>query len=558
MSISAFLPGPTHLQLDRLISDRNGIILLVRTTRPEAACPLCGHVSTRVHSRYERTIHDLPWQGIAVRLRLSTRRFFCLNPDCERVIFTERLPALVAPYARRTKRLQEALYLIGYALGGEAGAQLAVSLGMTVSPDTLLRRIRETVAAPTPVPRVLGVDDWAFCKGHCYGTILVDLERRDLVDLLPDRSSESGAAWLKAHPNIELISRDRAEAYAVGARQGAPQAIQIADRWHLLKNLGDAVERFLMRHHSSVREAAKRAVSSLTSPEQDRTAINESLPRCSELVTQDARECAWRREQRLERYTQVIELFGKGLTINQIGETTGLDRKTVRKWIKANSFPERTARRRRARKLDSFVDYLRRRWDEGCHNVAQLRREITAQGYDGCSSVLRDYLAKWRARLPEDQRRTSGPRRSRWPKLTVPSPRSARWLLLKDPDESDPRKEGFHQRFLESLLEVCPEARRIRELAQRFWEMVRERRAGELRAWLMAVFQSKWPELESFAKGLIADKEAVMAALSYEWSNGPVEGQIHRLKLIKRSMYGRANFDLLRARVLPPVIATAT
>jgi len=487
MATNAFLPDSTHLQLERLDSTGNGITLLVRTILPESVCPLCDQVSTRVHSRYVRTVHDLPWQGIDVRLRLSTRRFFCVNPNCHRAIFTERLPALVAPSARRTKRLAEALYLIGYALGGEAGARLAVRLGMTVSPDTLLRQVRLTANSLSAVPRVVGVDDWAFSKGQRYGTILVDLEQHCVVDLLSDRAGDSLATWLKARPGVEVISRDRAEGYADGARRGAPQARQVADRWHLLKNLADAVERLLSRLHSAVRTAAKRALSLPSAPEPDKT-VAEAMVSPTPVNT-SALESRRRREQRLARYVQVIELF---------------------------------------------------RW-----------REITAQGYAGCVSVVRDYLARWRARLPAEQRRTSGPRATRSPTQRIPSPRSATWFLLKPPDEKQPEKAEFQKRFVQTLCELCPEVKVAQELAQQFLEIVRERQAARLEPWLQAVAESHLPELQSFARGLRLDLGAVAAALTEEWSNGQVEGQVHRLKLIKRSMYGRANFDLLRARVLP-------
>ena len=547
MATSAFLPDPTNLQLDRLVSNRSGITLLVRTLLPEAVCPLCSQLSNRVHSRYVRTIRDLPWQGIDVRLRLSTRRFFCVNPNCERVIFTERLPALVAPFARRTKRLADALYLIGYALGGEAGAQLAVSLGMTVSPDTLLRQVRLTTNSPTALPRVVGVDDWAFSKGQHYGTILVDLEQHCVVDLLSDRSGESLATWLKARPGIEVISRDRAEGYADGARRGAPQARQVADRWHLLKNLTDALERLLSRLNPAVRAAAKRAFSLPGAREPEETVAEAMAP----LASSNALESHRRREQRLARYTQVIELFRRGLRVSEIAQRMSLDRKTVHKWIRSDGFPELASRPSRARQLNPFVAYLRRRWEEGCHNAAQLWREIKIQGYAGCVSVVRDYLTRWRSRLPAEQRRTSGPQATRPPSQRIPSPRSSVWLLLKPPDEKQPQRAEFQKRFVQALCELSPEVRMANELAQQFLEIVRERRAPQLESWLQAVAESHLPELQSFARGLRLDKDAVAAALTEEWSNGQVEGQVHRLKLIKRSMYGRANFDLLRARVLP-------
>lgn len=546
MSISLPLPIGVRLLHSEMNSHDQTMVLFLCMTARSGTCPLCQHKSRRVHSRYWRSLADLPCMGTPVRWQLRIRHCFCDNPHCPRHTLSETLPSRAPHPVQSTDRLRQAQTVIGQAVGSRPGARLTQDLAMPTSATTRLRLERAAPVAPSPTPRVLGVDDWAFRKGHRYGTILLDLERHRVVALLPDRSAESLARWLKAHPEVEIVSRDRAGVYADGTRQGAPNAAQVADRFHLLKNGVEALERLLGRHHRQLQEAASKVQAQLTP--QPSAQEPGDLPTAA--PTRGQREKAQRREKRLLRYERIVGLHDQGASLAAIAETLRMSRRTVRRLLRAAAFVERASPRRRPQPLDAFADYLRKRWEEGCHNAAQLWREIQVQGFAGCQSALRPYLARWRAQLPAEL----GRQRRQIPNFfhphVVPSPRSTAWLLLGYGATRDAAEQAFRFAFVTELCTGCEEVKTGQALVVAFFRMVRKRLGGELDGWLLAVSEGQIPELMGFASGLAQDKAAVMAALTVEWNNGQTEGQVNRLKFLKRRGFGRANFDLLRRRVL--------
>jgi transposase len=254
--MKTILAAHNLLKIEKISFCSDEVRLVVKTRLLKSPCPSCSWQSDKAHSRYERHLADLPWEGVAVKLILSVRKFFCLNPDCRRRIFCERLPGLAAPYAHKTLRFNGLLTKLGVALGGRPGARLAFGMGIKIGRDALLARVRGVETTQSDTFRVLGVDDFAFRKGQSYGTILVDQERHQVVDLLPDREAATLANWLGGHSGIEILTRDRASYYADGIKKGAPQAVQIADRFHLQKNLREAMENVLNGHRSQLKKAA--------------------------------------------------------------------------------------------------------------------------------------------------------------------------------------------------------------------------------------------------------------------------------------------------------------
>lgn len=545
MLITATLPASLAVSVVAIGgSERGAIRVALASRRMAVPCPVCGTLAQRVHSRYQRTLADLPWQGLAVTLTLATRRFFCEDASCSRRIFAEPFPGLAAARSRRSARLTALFSAVGLALGGEPGARLVAELGLTLSPDTLLRLVRALSAPATTRVRVLGVDDWAKRRGHTYGTILVDLERHAVLDLLPDREAATLSAWLKQHPEIEIISRDRASAYAEGVRDGAPQAVQVADRWHLLKNVGDALERVLQGQPAAVRTAAQ---PDAPEPVPTGTAASPaSAASGPSPAPTDAPPTGLGDRRLQQRYAQVTALAAARLPIRAIRRETGLSRMTIRKYLRASACPERAPRPGLLAPGSRWEKRLRECWDGGCQNAATLWDELRALGFPGSAGTVRRHVGGWRT-VPRRRGRppTGSARKTEAAPLPVPSPRQVKWWLLSDADALTEEQRAYLQR----LLAAVPVLATAQQVAREFGRVVRERDRAALRGWLQQAEASGIPELRAVATGMRRDRAAIEAALVLPWSQGQTEGQVTRLKLVKRQMYGRGGLDLLRSRL---------
>ncbi|MEU0886154.1 ISL3 family transposase [Lentzea sp. NPDC005914] len=503
-----------------------------RAAASARSCSSCGVKTERVHSRYHRRLADAPVAGLPMVLCLRMRRFFCDNRACQVKTFAEQINGVTRAHARRSARLLGMLESIGLAVAARAGARLAIRLGLITGRDTLLRLVRALPDPTIGTITVLGVDDFAFRRRRSYGTILLDMATHQPVDLLPDRTADSLAEWLRAHGGVAVVCRDRAGAYAEGTHLGAPQALQVADRWHLWHGLAGYVEKTVRQHRHDLRE-----------PDQNKPAADSSADTTIEvqqiaLAADTDRVEAQAVVVRIrEHYQAVQRLLADGESLSGISRSLRMDRKTVRRFARAESVEELLIKQRDGRPgpLERFKPYLRERWNHGCTTATVLLVEIREQGYIGSYQALTRYLRLFR---------TVGAA----PPATPAPPKVrdvTRWMLQR-PDDLDDRERGR----LDEILARSSALEKLSFHVTSFAEMMTGRFGERLDDWISAVEADNLPELHSFTAGLKRDHAAVVNGLTMEHNSGAVEGSVSRLKSIKRSMYGRAKFDLLRKKVL--------
>jgi transposase len=542
-----FTVVPDTIRLETLQVAEAAISVTMTTSTTTAACPDCATLATRIHSRYDRTLADLPWAGTPVQICLAVRRFFCDQVSCRRATFSERLPTLAPPYARRTVRQTTALTQIGLALGGCAGVRQAVRQGMPTSRNTLLRLIRRIPPPAERAPTVIGIDDWAKRKGQTYASIVVDLERHQPIALLEDRSAETVETWLQAHPTVTIISRDRSTTYAAGARSGAPDAIQVADRFHILQNLRQAIEHELERNKivlaRTAADAALPTVSDLVgtdgpaelgehaeaaallSPHPIALTVQDDPPHVAPAAiypdtptgcrAEAARQA--RRTKHLAQYMHMMELQRQGLSQRRIARMVGISPRTVSRWAAMGQFPERKRRTGDMSGLDPYKAKLLERWQAGCHNIAHLWRDIQSEGFSGSYGLVYEYLAPLRRGEPIrpsvlEASVPVGP-------TGQPSSYTARqlsFLLLRRKEELTVTE---HQ-DLALLQQENEDGNALYRLTQGFAQLLRDRAVERLDVWLQEAEESPFPELHSFVADIQRDEAAVRAGLELPWSQG--------------------------------------
>ncbi len=532
-SLKTLLQLPCGWRCSRQIISSDGITLHLHGKRKTAQCPECFKRSDSVHSCRRRRLQHLPCSGQTLWLVFSVRHWYCRNPACSRKIFAESLAPFASSHQQSSQALQNLQRQLGLIAGGEAGKRAAMAVGLRCSADTLLRRVINTPETKQSGAPHVGIDEWAWHRGHCCGMLIVNLDTHRPLVLLPGRDQRTLATWFRKYPEIQVVSRDRSGVYATAAREGAPQARQVADRWHLLKNIGDALERMMYRHIPLIRLVV-RELSLKKSPEPE-ISVPAALLRRPERLKQQTRK------KRHQRWTEVMALHNKGCSFREISRITGLSRVTVSRWVRSGTFPEMSTRPPKRGLLDPWREWLKEQRECGNYNAGRIWREMVARGVTGSETIVRDAVAKWRkgwippvttaARLP------SVSRVSRW---LMP------WRIIRG-------EENYAFRFISLMCEKEPELKIAQQLVLEFYRILKNQNKSQLSSWFTRVHESGSAEFRRVVAGMEADAAAICEAISSRWSTGVVEGHVNRLKVLIRQMYGRAGLELLRRRVMSPL-----
>jgi transposase len=523
--LSVLLPHLAGLAVEGFAEAGERVFIRARPAAPEAPCPDCGALSGKRHDGYERFLRDLPAWGRPAVIRLRVRVLRCENPGCPRKTFAEQAGGVTSPWARATPLLAGALEAVAAVLGGRPGARLAARLGLPSSRWGMLRLvIGLPEEAVVTAPRVLGIDDFAFKRGRTYGTVLIDMETGKIIDVLPDRETQTVKKWLEDHPGAAVICRDRGAGYGSACRQGAPDAVQVADRWHLLHNLGDAVRKAaaaLAGHQHQQEQQEEKGKAPLPAPPEP--------PRAAEIR---------------QLHAAVRRLLDSGATKAAIARELGICKLTVNKYAAAATAAELIPARQPSA-VDPYKDYLTRRWNEGARDARALAAEIRQLGYKASDQQVRRYLRPFRDLAGNAPA----------PPPPLPAARDiARWIMT-----SPANLAAEDAAALAAVTAKIPRIAVITGLARSFADIMTGLNATvispatgkeTLETWLEAAGNSGIPKLASFAAGIRQDYDAVRNGLSLPWNSGKVEGTVCKVKKIKRQVYGRASFTLLRKLLL--------
>jgi transposase len=545
--LQCLLPGFNLLRLEHeeIDTDQHHLTLNVSSTQTLVQCPLCTSPTTRIHSRYERTLLDLPCVNYSLTLVMQVSKFFCDNSDCMRRIFTERIPEVTLPWARKTSRLGQRLQTIGLALGGAAGARLCDRFGIVACGSTLLNHLKKLSLPEFAVPKILGVDDFAFRKGQRYGTILVDLEHNQPIALLADRKAETLADWLIQHLGVKILSRDRSKTYKSGMDKGAPAAIQVADRFHLVQNLAETLEKVFSSYGNELKAIEQ---------QQRQTSVPTGMvvvtPRPTTTVELQAQKLV-NYQHRVQQQQEIRNLSQQQWSQIAIAQAVGVSVRTVQRLLSAPDLPETALPNGSLGRslLEPYKQSLLEWWNAQIRQPQVLMILLQQKGYTGSERTLTRYLSSVRAAQglpPTRVKPIPGLAQVSDPQSPPLTKSRVAYLIVKRVENRD----SDDTKLLTQIVAQHSALALAVELADEFLQLLRQQRADAFDDWLMKALKSSLKPFVQFATGLFEDYAAVRASMMTTVSNGPVEGLNNRLKMLKRQMYGRAGLELLTKRFI--------
>lgn len=507
-------------------------------------CPICRKYSNKVHDHYTRTLSDLPVFQNKTTIILKTRKFKCLNSQCNRKVFSEQTPYFLR-YSRRTKRASKILDSLSIELTGKLGSILSKQLLIPVSSSTITRIVHRQQLPPIIQPKVLGVDDWAYRKGRSYGTILIDMETSRPIDILPSREGKELKKWLSKYPDVKIVTRDRASSYSSAINEVCPNAEQVADRFHLLMNLSDALDKYFKSVNPKIRKLIKDKSNELLNMSDVQNMDNEeekSLQSLSKVQKIDGIKV----DQRQDIFNKIKELQAKGISKRKIARDLGISRNTVKSYFSLEALPPRISYK--STNIELFTQHIVARLNDKGYMMKDIIDEIYKLGYNGSRTQAYHNINIIKERFEIYTPNFTQIQKSRIPYVKPLSSRKlAKYIgscltSIKDLDE---------RKYVQTLLDNMSELQVIRKLVQIFKSMLK-RGHGNINRWIEFIKCSKYKMsgLTTFANGLLRDIKAVKNGINMPWSNGAVEGHVNRIKSIKRQMYGRASFNLLRKKVI--------
>lgn len=528
MHANMIFPQPDTFNVISVNQESEEVLIYVESKQSNCLCPGCGLGSLKVHSYYNRVFKDLPVFSNKVRLFLRSRKFYCLEEHCQVKVFTERFADHFSPYKRRTARFDKVCLKLVLETSGRAAERIALDLGIDISDTSLLRLISEAPEPNITTPRALGVDDWAYKKGHRYGTVLVNLENRKIVDILYDREAATLEKWLKAHPGVTVISRDRYGKYIQGASNGAPDAIQVADRWHLLKNLSEATTKVMLREYSRLNKIFREEQTH--APLKEEAIVRDQhIPNSSDT------------EIRRQRFLELKELQAEGHSIKAMARHLKMHRQTIKKYMGMDTLPRKLYKNENI--IESHFPYIKERLakEPGVY-LKTLWTELQEQGYKGAYSTFADALLYYGIRIGKKAKHKKGPMHHG--SFFKPSKAAALFLM------AEKKLTEVDRCFIKKICATSNQLSSTLSLIRSFRYLMRNKQGIKLKKWIKLAQGAGIKEIASFATGLLTDYSSIENSISLQWSNGPVEGNVNKLKTIKRQMYGRASFELLKKRLL--------